>query len=173
MQPALQPPLGHFCLEAFHSFGASLSVPQTQLFWRKNLLDIRDTKAQNQHIPRDASLGWGERVRLPLWSSTRAVVHLSPTKAAILCLLEHYCVRKCNEWVNKHIKQVVRKEHKELSDFLWCNFALKLPYLNLILVKVWTLYSLYNRSHISVHSRKIRSNQYEYDKRILVWDGCN
>jgi len=43
---------------------------------------------------------------------------------------------------------VVRKEHKELSDFLWCNFALKLSYLNLILVKVWTLYLLYNRSII-------------------------
>ena len=43
---------------------------------------------------------------------------------------------------------MVRKEHKELSDFLWCNFALKLSYLNLILVKVWTLYLLYNRSII-------------------------
>lgn len=73
---------------------------------------------------------------LPLWSSTRGVVHLSRTKAAVSCLLEYSSVRKCNEWINKHIKQVVRKEHKELSDFLWCNFALKLSYLNLILVKV-------------------------------------
>lgn len=72
----------------------------------------------------------------------RAVVHLSPTKAVILCLPEYYSVRKCNEWINKHIKQVVRKEHKELSDFLWCNFALKLSFLSLILVKVWTPYSL-------------------------------
>lgn len=35
-----------------------------------------------------------------------------------------------------------------MSDFLWCNFAFKLPCLNLILVKVWTLYLLYNRSII-------------------------
>lgn len=72
-------------------------------------------------------------------------VCLSPTKAAVLCLLEYYSGRKRNEWGNKHRKRVVRKEHKELTDFLWCKFALKSSYLNLILVKVWTSYSLYNR----------------------------
>lgn len=102
MEPVLQPPLGHFCLKAFKVLVLEC-VTDTAVLENKPSQLLRCQSTEPAHPT--WHLDGVRRARdSPPLEQHEGCCHLSPTKAAVLCLLEYSSVRKCNEWINKHIK---------------------------------------------------------------------